>query len=179
MGDRRDVRGGSIRRCIEPLQSYTQHLGDLASGLGAQGYVSTDGVQYGAISTFGTTAVAIIDELIDPGFDMQLTEIEVELTQKFNNVKDAVGSLTYYWLYRQENIATTSSWIAMTGTYTKGIGSLSNSEDTFSGYLSKAVVHQAPIRVKLEAFGLVASSMTGKLRRDSYVYLAGTVIPGT
>lgn len=165
-----DIKRGPVRRHIELLNSYTKHLVD--------GLCPTSGIQYSPVATLGTATLSVLDILIDPGVDFALQEIEVGLTQKFTNLKDAVGSLTYFWEARQESIATTRAYTRITADITKGIGSLSNSEDTFSGYINVGSVSEAPIRLRLMAVGLAASSMECKVKSSSYVQLLGVIIPG-
>jgi len=172
------VKGGGIRRYIELGQVYTQYLG--------AGLIATSGVQYSAIATFGTTPVTILEELIDPGYNLKLNELKVSFVETFTNLKDTIGSLTYYIQARSEYVAptptmhtVTGAYVNISGSYTKGVGSLEDSEDTLGGYVPVATLPYAPVRVKLVATGLIASSMYGKVKNTSYVKLTGTVIPGT
>lgn len=150
-----------------------------------RGNVATDGVVYSPIATFGTTAFEILSELVDPGYSMELQTIEVGLTQHFTELLNAVGSLVYHWKAREEYYDSsqgtiyTRSYVGIQATLSKGIGSLSTSEDTLSGYLSVGSFPHAPVRFVLTALGLVASSMSGKVKNSSYVKLVGCVIPGT
>jgi len=173
------VKPGGARLGLEMAgRSYLQHL--------ASGLVATDGVQYSAVVSFGTIAAEITNQLIDPGYNLQLTDLELRFKQKFSNVIAAVGSLIYYWQGREEYIdstgrtptARTGSWMALSATYSKGIGSLLNSEDVIEGLFPVASLPHAPVRVKLTAVGLVDGSMTGKIRNEAYVRLVGNVIPG-
>ena len=149
------------------------------------GNVATDGVVYTPVATFGTTAVEIVNDLVNPGFSMDLTSIEVGLTQMITNLKDAVGSLVYHWKTREEwydaaqGSIYTQSYIGIQATLSKGIGSLATSEDTLSGYLSVGSFPHAPLRFVLTAVGLVAASMQGKVKNSGYVKLVGVIIPGT
>ena len=153
------------------------------------GLVPTDGVQYSDVATFGTVDAALANELISLPYSMDLMELEVGLTQRLTELTDAVGSLNYWWQAREEYkdpVATlgriglvTGAWLPLTGTYSKGIGSLANSEDTFAGRVSVASLPHAPFRIQLRAAGLVASTMTGEVKSSSYVRLIGNVIPGT
>lgn len=170
-----EIARGIVKRKVDLCQSFIHHLG--------QGLVATDGVVYSAVATVGTTAVEVLNELLDPGVDLSLTELEVSFTQKFTELTDAVGSLVYHWQGRSEwsdpvGTLRTSAWTAISGTYSKGIGSLANSEDTLEGYLDVANLKHAPLRIRLLAEGLVASSMEGKVKNDSYVRLVGIVVPG-
>ncbi len=149
------------------------------------GNVATDGVVYSPIATFGTTAVEVLNELVDPGYSMDLKTVEVGLTQRFTELLNAVGSLVYHWKAREEYYDSaqgsiyTKSYIGIQATLSKGIGSLLTSEDTLSGYLSTGSFPHAPIRLVLTAVGLVAATMSGKVKNSSYVKLVGVVIPGT
>ena len=85
------TKPGGVRVGIDFQQVYREHL--------AGGLCPTDGVQYNAVSTFGTTAVEILNSLIDPGYTLQLREKPYfGLTQQFTGVDAAsVASMTYYW----------------------------------------------------------------------------------
>lgn len=171
-----DIKRGPIRRYIGLNQSYLEHL--------VSGQVATDGVVYGAVVTIGTTAVDIFDKLISPGFSLESKEIQVGLTQKFIELKNSVGSISYNWKARSEFVNSdgsinTLAYTPITATYSKGIGSLASSEDTFSGYLNVGSLRGVPIRVVLSAVCLVASSMTGQIKNSSFVDVLGLVIPGT
>ena len=173
-----EIASGRVQRKVDIFQSYLEHLG--------VGIVATDGVVYSAVATFGTTAAEILNQLIDPSVDMGLRELEVGLTQRFTERASLVGSLTYYWEAREEwydrggavPTSRTGSWINISGTYTKGMGTLVNVVDTLSGYVPVASMPHAPVRLRLMAQGLVASSMTGEVKNASYVRLVGIVIPG-
>jgi len=173
------IKPGGVRAGIDIPQTYTEHLAD--------GLIATDGVQYSPVATFGTTAVEVFNKLIDPGYTMRLKKLEAGFTQKFTNLKDAVGSLIYHWQAREEYVEPTGtagpyqvkgSWLGIVATLVKGIGSLLNVEDTLSGYVPVASLPHAPVRVKVTAVGRVASSMTGKVKSSSYIRLVGNVIPG-
>jgi hypothetical protein len=172
------------RNGIEPLvglkQTYIEHFG--------QNQVATDGIQYSNVVTIGTSAVEVFNKLIDPGYPIDLDELEIGLTQRFIPLGVVTASLSYYWKIRSEGpfvsgsgtpVATTMSYYEMTGTYTKGVATTATGvEDTFSGYIPKANVPRAPFRVVLTAQGLSASVFTGKVKNSSFVQFSGTVIPG-
>jgi len=170
------MKTSQIRR-IEALQSYTEHL--------ANGLVATDGGQYTGVVTFGTTATEVFNKLVDPGFGLSLKELEVGLTQKFEGLNGSfVGSISYYWQVRPEYVnqvgtKVTGTYINIAGTYTKGVGTLTTSEDTFSGYIPVGSVPNAPVRARLMAQGLRAAVVHGKIKNNSYVRMIGIVIPGT
>ena len=183
MGDRRGVRSGSFFRTIEPLQAITLHLVD--------GLVATDGVQYSSVATVGTTAVEVFSKVVDPGIDLDLKELEVSFTQRFDNLNAAlVGSMVYYWQARQRGVSTQSAWISLTGTYAKNVPTSGvtgdPSEDTFSGYLPVASLPPlaAPeqgrgVEVRLMAVAFSAAHLGGQVKNDSFVTFVGSVIPGT
>ena len=174
------IKPGGARIGAEFLQTYIEHLG--------AGLVPTDGVQYSPVATFGTTAVEILNQLIDPGLNFYLKELEVGLTQRFDNLKaDSVGSLIYHWKLRPEYVNPQGTkiigdYINITGTYSKGMPTSGlagdPAEDTFSGYVPVGSVQAAPVRAVLTAIGLVADSMTGEVKNSSYIRLIGAVIPG-
>ena len=174
------IKPGGARIGLDALQEYTDYLVD--------GLVPTDGIQYSAVATFGTTAVEIFNKLIDPGFSMQLRNLYVGLTQKITNLKtNAQASPAYYWQAREEYVepygslgksyAITGGWVNITGTYAKGVGSLLSSEDTFGGYIPVGSVPHAPVRLRLMAAGLAAAEMTGVVRSNSLVQAIGLVMP--
>jgi len=153
------------------------------------GLVATDGVQYGPVATIGTTAVDVLNELIDPGYTIKTQSILVGLTQKFTGLNGSfVGSISYSWTMQPLYIrpggtngveAITGTTITISPTLTKGVGTLTTSEDTLSGYVPVGSIPFAPFRVKLTATGLRAAVVTGKIKSSSYIKLVGSVIPGT
>ena len=169
------IKRGPVRRYAELSQTYLRHL--------VEGQVATDGVVYSSVATFGTTAVDVIDELIDPGMPLELQQIEVGLTQRFTELSNAVGSIFYHWRAREEwdalGTKNTGAWVILRGTLSKGIGSLANSEDTLSGYVGIGTLPRAPFRLRLTAQTLNAAQFRGEVKNSSYVRLVGTVIPGT
>ena len=177
MGDRRGIRSGSFFRTIEPLQLFTQHLAD--------GLIATDGIQRSSVATVGTAPVTVFSKLIDPGFDLALKEIEISLTQRFDNLlATSVGSLFYYWQMRREALeGTVGAWVNITGTYSKGVPtsgvSGDPSEDTFSGYVPVGSIPDAPLRLQLIATAIVAASFAADVKNSSYIKLVGSVIPGS
>lgn len=174
-----NIKPGGARIGLDALQDYTEYLVD--------GLVPTDGIQYSSIATFGTTAVELLNKLIDPGFSMQLKKLQVGLTQQLTGLNGSfVGSVSYYWEAREEyyeprgslgvgyNI--TGNYLNITGTYTKGVGTLLSSEDTFSGYVPVASLSHAPVRVRLVVAGLQAAVLTGRVKNSSFVDLVGMVL---
>jgi len=172
-----DIKGGPIRPGVELLQVYTRYLGE--------GQIATDGLVYSSVATFGTTAVDVVNELIDPGFGLGLKHCELGLTQKFQGLNGSfVASMNYYWQARSEwddpvGTTRTGAYVNLSGTYQKAVGTLTTSEDTLSGYVPVASLPVAPFRLKLTAIGIQAAVCTGKVKNSSYVRLVGTVIPGT
>ena len=174
------ARTAGVRLGVDLAKVYIKHLG--------AGLVATDGVVYGAAATFGTTSVKIVDELIDPGFSMRLQELEVGLTQEFSgNNGSLVGSIFYFWEARSEyvnpagsggRLDTTTPLINITGTIQKGVGTLTTSEDTFSGFVPVGSVTHAPVRVRLTATGIGNHAASGRVKNSSFVKLTGVVIPG-
>ena len=153
----------------------------------AEGLVATDGVVRSAVVTFGTADTQIFDELVNPGVAWKLDQIEVSFTQRFDEVANKQGSINYYWQVRSEApflgttgkpVATITAWIPISGTYQKGIGSLANSEDTFSGYIPVGSVPRAPLRVNLTANALLNAQYTGRIKNSSFIEITGMVIPG-
>lgn len=147
------------------------------------GAIPTDGVQYSAIATFGTTNVDILSKLVDPGYPLELQFLEVGLTQSFTELLSATGSLTYYWRARSEHVnpqgtKVTGSYVNLTGTYQKGLTTGQTLTDTFSGYLDVGSIPYAPVRFVLTAVGLSAATMSAKVKNSSYVRMVGVVIPG-
>ena len=176
MPERRAVTSEPIHRVVTPQQSYVIHP--------VGGLVATDGVVYSAVATVGTTAVEVFSSLIDPGVDMALREIEVGLTQRFNNLDAAsVASLSYYWRVRQNNQATLGAWLGIMATQSRGVPTSGVSgdpaEDTFSGYIPVGSLPEAPFDISLMAVALVASSFVVDAKNSSYIKLVGAVIPGT
>ncbi len=175
-----EIKPGGVRAGIDVPQVFLKHLGE--------GLVATDGVVYGAAATFGTTSVQIVDELIDPGFTMRLRELEVGFTQEFSgNNGSLVGSIFYFWEARSEfvnpagsggRLKETTSLINITGTIRKGVGTLTTSEDTFSGYVPVGSVTHAPVRVRLTATGIGNHAASGRVKNSSFIKLTGVVIPG-
>ncbi len=166
------LKSSPVPRVTELFQTYTKHFGE--------GLVPTDGIQRTSVATFGLTAVEILNELIDPGVDMTLQELQVGLTQRFTELTGGTtsGSLAYYWEARQESVATTRGYVNITGTFAKGVASGASAEDTFSGYVPVGSVPQAPFRLRLTADSLYADAYTGDIKNSSFVRLVGIVIPG-
>ena len=174
------VKPGGARLGVELPFHYVRHF--------VEGLVATDGIQYSAVATVGTTAVEILNQLIDPGINLHLKELEVSFTQKFEGLNGSfVGSMNYYWQIRPEAripsggfaVNFTGTYINITGTIVKAVGTLATSEDTFEGYAPVGSIPYAPIRLVLTAIGIQASILTGKVKNTSYVRFVGAPIPGT
>jgi len=175
------IKPGGVRAGIDVPQSFTSHLG--------AGLIATNGVQYSAAVTFGTTQATIISELIDPGFTMQLSRpMEVGITQRFTEVDtDTAGSLIFAYDAREEYddavgtagnpIKRTGSWVQLSATYAKATGSNTALSDTFSGFVPLGSITRAPVRIRLQAVGL-QPTMKGEVKNSSYIRLHGNVIPG-
>ncbi len=171
-----NIKAGPIRPQVDLFVELVRHP--------VSGQCPTDGIQYSAAATFGTTAVDVFNQLIAPGVNLSLHELEVGFTQKFTEVASVNGSLTYQWSARSEYVNAfgslqTTAYANITAAQTKGIAALANSEDTFSGYVNVGSVPAAPFRIRLQATALAASAMTCVLKNSSYVRFAGIVIPGT
>ena len=178
-----DIARGVVRRGIDVSQSYIKHFGE--------GAVATDGVQYSTAMTVATTGVAVFNELIDPGFQLKIQQVEVGLTFKTTHLGSTAGSLMFYWQAKSDYKGTgwfdpvgtlrSCSYVMITnGTMGSSIGSaVSNSyEHTLSGYLPVASLPAAPIRLRLIA-QQTANFFTVKVKNSSYVKLVGVVIPGS
>lgn len=173
-------KAGDPRLGLNIAHRYVKNFGE--------GLIGTAGIVYGAVSTFGTTAVQVLDELVDPGFTMRLQRLNVGLTQEFRGQNGSfVGTIFYYWEARSEYIDTpagvptqrTGAWINVSGTYTKGVGTLTTSEDTFSGYVPVGSITHAPVRLRLTAVGVRDLAASGRIKNSSFVELVGLVIPGS
>lgn len=172
------VKKGAVRPSILDRVEFTFPF----SGMGA---VATDGVQYTTVATVGTTAVTLVDELLDPGHSASTLKVAVGLTQSFTGLNGSlVGSLAYYWRARSEYVNTegtliTGGWVAFTGTYVKQVGTLATTEDTFSGLIDRASLPAFPARFQLIAVDKASAAReTGKLKSSSFVRFEGLVIPG-
>jgi len=160
------------------LQSYTEHLG--------QGLVATDGIQFSPVATVGTTAVTVLDELIDPGENWDIKELEVSFVQKFTELTGGTtaGSLSYYWQIRSEyrdaaGVEATTNFVAVNTAVGMGIASAANAENTVEGYVIVGSIPKAPVRIQMKATALYADAFEAKVKNTSYVRMVGTVIPGT
>lgn len=170
------IKAGAWHGQVSPVQDYTEHLAD--------GLVGTDGVQWSLVATVGTTAVEVLNKLIESPFDMHLKEFEVNLVQRFVGLNGSyVGSLVYYWQVRSEYVNSrgtkvTGDWINFTGTYQQAVGTLATLNGTYAGYIPVGSVPAAPVRLRLMAAGIQAAIATGEIKNDSYVRLVGVTIPG-
>jgi len=161
---------------VEALQTYTEHFG--------AGLIGSSGLQHSTAVPFGTTALAVFDQLVEPGFSMSLKELEVHVEHKFTNLLDAEGSVAYFWRARPEYVnpqgtKVTGTYINLAGTYTIGCGSLASITGTLGGYVPVGSIPCAPVRFQLMAQGLVGSTMTGAIANNSYVKFIGITIPGS
>src|SRR3989337_763884 len=91
-----DMSKGLPIRTIDAFQSYTKHF--------AEGLIATSGIQYSAVVTFGTAVATVFEELVDPGFQMGLKELELSFVQRFTERVGGTttGSLLYHWQGREE-----------------------------------------------------------------------------
>lgn len=176
-----DVKPGGARVSVDLIHEYIEHFG--------VGVVPTDGNQYSAVATVGTTGVAVFDKTIDPGAELYNKEIEVFLEQKFTNLNGSfLGTISYYWQMQSVSkipsaghlVAFTGTLINITGgTYTKVVGTLLSSEDKFEGYIPVGSIPYSPVRLVLTAVGDRASLVGGQVSNDSYIRLVGIAIPHT
>ena len=175
------VEPGRIRAGLEIQRSYIEHL--------VSGAIPTDGVQYSSVATFGTTAVNVFSKLIDPGYTLGLSELEVGLEHRFTGLNGSyVGTLAgYYWqvqpIYTKMDgsgapYEKTGTTINITGTYIGAVGTLTTMVGTFSGYVPVGSVPYAPFQLTLVARGIQAAVCTGEIKNTSYVRLVGNIIPG-
>ena len=175
------IKPGGVRIGLEAQQEYLEHF--------VGGLVATDGVVFSAVATVGTTAVEVLNQLIDPGFSLGIKKIELGLTQRFIGLNGSfTGSLVYYWEAREEwfdpggatGTLRTGAYVNLAGTYAKVIGTLVTVDDTFSGYFPVGSLSHAPLRLRLMAIDRVrANALTGAVKNSSYVRIVGNVIPGT
>jgi len=172
-----EIARGIVKRYVGLAQEYIHPFG--------AGAIATNGVQYAGVATVGTTAINVVNELVDAGFDLTLNRIQVGLTHRMTYLGSAAGSMTYYWKARSEwhdpiGTIRTSAYVNLTGTVTGPAGSAATNtyEDTWSGYVPLGSVSNAPIRLQLVAQGKVANSFYGEIKNSSYVKLSGIVIPG-
>jgi hypothetical protein len=173
-----EIVRGRVPRSVDLLQIYTGRLG--------AGQIATNGVQYSAVVTIGATEVLVFNQLIDPGFELSLKELQVGLTQRFteNTGGTTAGTISYVWDARSEwhdpvGTYRTTSYVGLVPTLAKGVTSGANSEDTLSGYLPVASLPKAPVRLRLKAKTLYANGFKGQVRNISFIRMVGTVIPGS
>ena len=178
-----EIKRGGARVGVNVPFEYRDALVD--------GAIATDGVQYSTIATVGTVATEVFSKLVDPGYTLSLKQMVVGLTQKFTGLNGSfVGTVMYHWQARSEwydaiggrsaSVGTqrTGSWVGLLGTLSKGVGTLTTSEDTLSGYVPVASLPIAPFRISLMAQGLRAAVVTGKVKSSSIVDIVADVIPG-
>ncbi len=172
------IKPGGVRASIEIEKEIVMYPS--VANLGA-----TDGVQYSAVSTFGTTAVQILNEVLDPGYSMKLRSFEFGLAQRFTGLNGSlVGSIVYHWQAQSDNYVTpdgtmlSTTLIPLCGTIAKGTGTLTTSDDVLSGKVPIGSLPFAPVRIILTAQGIQPASVQGKVSGSSYVRMSGAVIPG-
>ena len=174
------IKEGPVPRYANLFQEYIEYLG--------AGLVATSGIQYSAAITFGTTPVEVLNQLVDPGVDLGLKQLEIGFTQRFTERSGGTtaGSLVYYWEGREEwfdraGVGTlrTGSWVGLSPTLSKGVASGANSEDSVSGFVPVPSIGHASVRVRLTGQALHASAFTGEVKNSSYVKLTGLVVPGS
>uniref|UniRef100_A0A6M3IEY3 Uncharacterized protein n=1 Tax=viral metagenome TaxID=1070528 RepID=A0A6M3IEY3_9ZZZZ len=178
-----EVKRGGARVGVNVPFEYRDALVD--------GAISTNGVQYSSIATVGTVATEVFSKLVDPGYTLSLKKLMVGLTQHFTGLNGSfVGTIMYHWRARSEwydaiggqsaGVGTqrVGAWVGLHGTLSKGVGTLTTSEDTLSGNIPVASLPIAPFRLSLMAQGLRAAVVSGKVKSSSIVDLVGDVIPG-
>ena len=172
------IKPGGVRASIELEKDIVMHPS--VADLGA-----TDGIQYSSIATFGTTAVQILSERLDPGFTMKLRKLEFGLAQRFTALNAAsVASIMYHWQAQSDDYVTpdgtllSTSLIPLCATISKGIGTLLTSDDVLSGRAIVGSIPFAPLRIILTAIGIRAAACQGKISNASYVRMVGAIIPG-
>ena len=153
---------------------------------GCAGAIATDGVQYSSIATFGTTAVQVLSERIDPGYTLKLRTLEVGLAQRFTGLNGSfVASIIYHWQAQSDDYMTpegtllATALVPITGTYQKAVGTITTSDDVFSGYIPIGSVPFLPARFILTAIGIQAAICQGRVKSSSYIRGIGIIIPGT
>lgn len=176
-----DIKKGGVRIGVNVPVTFRHNLG--------AGLIATNGVQYSTAVTFGTIQATIISELVDPGFNLQLTSpMEVGITSRITEVDaDYSGSMIFAYDAREEwtdpvgtigvPIKRTGDWVQLSATYSKSTGSNTALSDTFSGYIPLGSIARAPVRIRLQAVGL-QPTMKGEIKNSSYIRLIGNVIPG-
>ena len=182
MPNRRGVTGHPIERVVYPFVEYTEHFA--GSGVGTC-VIGSLPAKYTAIASFGTINTTILSAKIDPGIDLNLKTIQLELTQKFTNLDAAsTGSLEYYWQVRPTRLGegTTGNWVSL-GDYATEVPTKGETgdapEDTFSGYIPIASLSETPFELELHALCYLDGQFNGEVRDTSFVKLTGLIIPGT
>ncbi len=172
------IKPGGVRTSIE-LEKDIIFYPSVAN-LGA-----TDGVQYSSVSTFGTTAVQVLNEVLDPGYSMKLRSLEFGLAQRFTGLNGSfVGSITYHWQAQSDNYVTpdgtmlSTTLVPLCGTIQKAVGTLLAVDDVFSGRAIVPSLPFAPVRIILTAVGAQANLVAGKVSNSSSVRMVGSPIPG-
>ncbi len=124
MSDTVETQKGKPRIGVGLPQSFTLHPVD--------GQVASGGVQFSAVATFGTVPVVILDKVINPGYNMQLTELEANLEARFTGLNGSfVGSINYQWEMQEvfrtpEGTLITGGTISVTGTIEAATGTLAS-----------------------------------------------------
>ena len=131
----------------------------------------------------------IFNELINPGFNLALQQLEVGFTHRFTGVNASVaGSIGYWWEIRSEAEIVGSgggltklagAWVNITGTYQKLIGTSLAYEDSFAGRVALGSLPYMPARIRLTARSLAAANAKGEVKNSTYMAFKGIVIPGT
>lgn len=166
---------------IEALQDITFHP--------VSGVVGSNGIQYSSVASFGTTAVEVFNQLLDPGVSMGLRELEFGTVLRFIGQNGSLGGTLAmaYWEARSEAVIPTGNsiglltgaWVNLTGTQTIPIGTLATVTATYAGYVPIGSIPFAPVRIRLTAVGDFAKCATAEVRNETYVTMKGIVIPGT
>ena len=173
------IKPGGIRQGLESQQYYIDYP--------VSGQVATDGIQYSAVVTVGTTSVEILNYLVDPGFQLDPKWIKFSASQRFTGLNGSmIGSCSYYWRTRTEwidnkgAIATSrvSSWATISALNTVQVGTLTTIDTTVTGYI-QSLTNKVPFRISLMAQDNArASAFTGKVSNYTVIELVGNIIPG-
>ncbi len=171
-----ETQRGKPRIGVEIAKSFTLHPVD--------GQVSSGGVQFSSVATFGTTPVEIFNKVINPGYNQQLTELEANLEANFEGLNGSfVGSINYQWEMQEafrtsEGTVLTGTLISVSGTIEDAMGTLANITRSLEGYIPIGSVPHSPVRLILTVAGLRASVGVAKVTNNSYVRLVGNILPG-
>lgn len=173
------IKAGGVRQGLDAQQYYIENP--------VTGQVATDGIQYSAVTTFGTADTEVWNALINPGFQLENQWLKVGITQSFTGLPaTSVASISYYlrgrneWFDLKGAIGTlrTSTYATLSALYQKAVGTALTSEDSLMGNISVGTISKTPFRLSLMARGSAAAIATGKVKNSTYIELVGNIIPG-